>query len=363
MDVKREKAARVIAFYLPQFHPIPENDLWWGAGFTEWTNAAKTRPLFRGHYQPHVPSDLGFYDLRLPETRAAQAELARDHGVEAFCYYHYWFAGRRLLERPFDEVLATGEPDFPFCLCWANASWTGVWHGNPGRVLMEQSYPGKEDYEAHFDFLLKAFRDPRYVTVDGKPLFIVYKPRDVPNVREVSLFLRELAQKAKLPGLYLVGVSHRDRWRPDTHGFDAAVVQRLPGLTGHIPWDIPLLRLKARLGGHRITIYDYRDLLDGFVPERTCEEAYLPCIIPCWDNTPRSGMSGLVIRNSEPELFRQSVRKAVRNVSGKRPEHRLVFLKSWNEWAEGNYVEPDRRYGDAYLRALFDEVMAAKVEC
>src|SRR5688572_208375 len=162
---------RTIAFYLPQFHPTPENDEWWGKGFTEWTNTAKAKPMFRGHYQPHVPADLGFYDLRVPETRAAQAALARAYGVEAFCYYHYWFAGCRILEHPFNNVLASGEPYFPFCLCCSNQTWTGIWHGEPNRVLIEQTYPGEHDHKTHFGYLLQAFRDPRYVRVDGKPLF------------------------------------------------------------------------------------------------------------------------------------------------------------------------------------------------
>src|SRR3954467_6790017 len=172
---------KLISFYLPQFHPIPENDEWWGRGFTEWTNTARATPLFRGHYQPHVPADLGFYDLRLPELRAAQAKLAREHGVEGFCYYHYWFAGRRILERPFDEVLASGQPDFPFCLNWANQTWTGNWHGAPNRVLIEQTYPGMDDHCRHFDALLPAFADQRCMKVDGRPLFVVYRPRELPE--------------------------------------------------------------------------------------------------------------------------------------------------------------------------------------
>ena len=142
--------ARLIAFYLPQFHPIPENDQWWGRGFTEWTNVGKARPLFRGHYQPRLPADLGYYDLRVPEVREAQAELARNAGIEGFCYYHYWFGGKRLLERPFTEVINSGKPRFPFCLCWANQTWSGVWHGAPERVLIEQTYPGREDCVKHF---------------------------------------------------------------------------------------------------------------------------------------------------------------------------------------------------------------------
>src|SRR6185295_18996445 len=187
--------ARLIAFYLPQFHPIPENDEWWGRGFTEWTNAAKAKPLFPGHYQPHVPADLGFYDLRVPETRADQAQMARAHGIEAFCYYHYWLAGKRLIERPFNEVLASGEPDLPFCLCWANQTWTGIWHGAPNRILIEQTYPGMDDHARHFDFLVQAFMDRRHVRVDGKPLFMVYEPTLIPDVRKVTDFWRDRAAK------------------------------------------------------------------------------------------------------------------------------------------------------------------------
>ena len=182
--------ARVIAFYLPQFHPIPENDEWWGKGFTEWTNTAKAKPLFPGHYQPHVPADLGFYDLRVPEARFAQAEMAKEYGIEGFCYYHYYFAGKRLLERPFDEVLNSGMPDFPFCLCWANQTWTGIWHGSPDRVLIEQTYPGPGDDERHFDYLCKAFHDQRYIKVDGKPMFLVYCPKELPEPEKTTEFWR-----------------------------------------------------------------------------------------------------------------------------------------------------------------------------
>lgn len=349
--------ARVIAFYLPQFHPIPENDDWWGKGFTEWTNAGKAKPLFRGHHQPHVPADLGYYDLRVPETRAAQAEMARRHGVEAFCYYHYWFGGKRLLERPFNEVLQSGAPDFPFCLCWANATWTGIWHGDPGRVLVEQTYPGPEDDKSHFQELLRAFSDPRYLRVDGKPLFIVYKPRDVADLPGLVRVFRQMAAEAGLPGLYLVGVAHRDNWNPAEHGFDAVVQQNLPGLTGHVPLRHPLLKLKAKLAGHRLTLYDYADLVDGFIPAKTRQLDCLPCLIPSWDNTPRSGMNGLVMQGSTPALFRRSVRRALDNVADKPAQHRLIFLKSWNEWAEGNHMEPDLRDGHGYLEALRDELL------
>ena len=195
-----DKRARVLAFYLPQFHPIPENDEWWGRGFTEWRNVAKARPLYGRHYQPRIPADLGMYDLRVPETRAAQADLARAYGVEAFCYWHYWFAGRRILERPFNDVLRMKEPNFPFCLAWANQTWTGIWHGLHDKILIEQTYPGREDYIAHFRAVLPAFLDDRYVRVDGKPLFYVYVPKELPNSREFTDLWRELALEAGFNG-------------------------------------------------------------------------------------------------------------------------------------------------------------------
>ena len=203
-----ERPARLIAFYLPQFHPIPENDEWWGKGFTEWTNVAKARPMYRGHYQPHVPSDLGFYDLRVPETRKAQAELAGEYGIEAFCYYHYWFAGRRILERPFNEVLASGQPNFPFCLCWANETWTGVWYGESDRTLIEQTYPGPRDHEQHFAALLPAFRDRRHVLVDGKPLLVIFRPRQLPSPVETLSLWRSMAETLGLRDCILPASAH-----------------------------------------------------------------------------------------------------------------------------------------------------------
>jgi len=198
------RKARVIAYYLPQYHPIPENDAWWGRGFTEWTNVAKARPLFRGHYQPHIPADLGFYDLRVPEVREAQAEMARAYGIEGFCYWHYWFAGKRLIERPFAEVLESGKPDFPFCLAWANQTWTGIWHGASDRVLIEQTYPGPDDHAAHFRALLPAFRDDRYLKVDGKPMFAILQPADL--TAQVLPQWRDLATAAGLKGFHFVGI-------------------------------------------------------------------------------------------------------------------------------------------------------------
>lgn len=356
-----QKRARILAYYLPQFHPIPENDEWWGKGFTEWTNVSKARPLFRGHYQPHVPADLGFYDLRLPEVRAAQADLARNYGLEGFCYYHYWFGGRRLLERPFNEVLKSGEPDFPFCLCWANHTWSGIWDGAPDRVLIEQTYPGMKDYEAHFYFLLNAFTDPRYVTIDGKPVFLVYHPRRVPEMRRVTEFWRDLAVHAGLPGLHLVGVNQNTTWNPNEDGFDASVTERLPPLTNRVTWHHPMIKMMGSLTGRALpTIYSYEELIPQFVTRiRPPYEDY-PCVIPNWDNTPRSGVSGMVLQGSTPELFKRQMRAALARVENEPEERKIIFLKAWNEWAEGNYVEPDLRFGKGYLQVIKDEILAER---
>jgi len=353
--------ARIIAFYLPQFHPIPENDEWWGKGFTEWTNTAKAKPLFHGHYQPHVPANLGFYDLRVPETRAAQAAMAREYGIEGFCYYHYWFAGKRLIERPFNEVLASGEPDFPFCLCWANQTWTGVWHGEPNRVLIEQTYPGMSDYENHFYELLKAFTDDRYIRVEGKPIFLIYDPPAIPDLPGVLDHWRELAVKAGLEGLYLVGVNHDQRWTSAELGLDASMMQKMPPLTGRVSSCYRGLRLKALLAGRPLpTVYSYAEMLHHFLRPGDAEFKEYPCVVPNWDNTPRSGTSGLVLHESTPELFRQQLRRALDKVAGMPRDCRIVFLKAWNEWAEGNHVEPDLKYGKGYLEVIRDEILVSQ---
>jgi hypothetical protein len=350
---------RLIAFHLPQFHPTPENDAWWGKGFTEWTNVAKAKPLFSGHYQPHIPADLGFYDLRLPESRHAQAELAKEYGVTGFCYYHYWFGnGRRMLERPVDEILSSGEPDFPFCLCWANHSWNTVWQGTRD-MLMEQRYPGMHDHAAHIDWLLHAFTDRRYLTVDGKPIFVIYNPDDIPEVRSVMDYWRERAAKAGLPGLWLVGVSHYDpAWSPHTRGMDASTMQALPTRDGHIPWRYPLTKLRQAMqkGKAKLTIRTYEEVMPILLRRNTVDWPDYPLVLPNWDNTPRSGPRGLVLDGATPERFRRHLHEAVSRVAQRPPDQRIVFLKAWNEWAEGNYVEPDQRYGRAYLEVIRDEV-------
>jgi hypothetical protein len=352
------KKARIIAFYLPQFHPIPENDEWWGKGFTEWTNVGKAKPLFKGHYQPRVPADLGYYDLRVPETREEQAKMARDAGVEGFCYWHYWFGnGRRLLERPFNKVLASGKPDFPFCLAWANCSWEDKLFNKDGtkKILIEQTYPGEEDYINHFYSLLPAFKDRRYIFVDGKPLFMIYAYQDMPDPPFFIRLWNRLAKENGLKGIHFVAHTY------DEHdveslirmGFDGVNIVRL---FHFFKEDFSFLERSymkiMRIIFGRGRIVPYKRASQFFIGKEDVLEYCYPTIIPNWDHSPRSGRSGHILVDATPKLFLAHVRKALSIVEKKEPQHKILFLKSWNEWAEGNYMEPDLKYGKGYLNAL-----------
>jgi lipopolysaccharide biosynthesis protein len=350
------RRARVLAFYLPQFHPTPENDEWWGKGFTEWTNVAKAKPLYRGHHQPNIPSDLGFYDLRVPETRIAQAKLAEEHGIEGFCYWHYWFSGKRILERPFTEVLKSKEPDFPFCLGWANATWTGIWHGSPDRILIRQEYPGVKDYENHFYALLDAFTDDRYITIDGKPVFIIFRPEDLPDSQQFTDLWRNLAVKEGLKGIYLIGRAVH-MWSPDIYGFDACCVDYFLTSIGQIdsrPRTVITKKMNRLFA--KPDVYSYRDIIRHSFHSDLYNDDQYPCVIPNWDNTPRSSQNGVVFKGSSPDLFKLHLDKAIRLMRNRPLDKRLLFIKSWNEWAEGNYIEPDQRFGKQYLQAIKENI-------
>jgi lipopolysaccharide biosynthesis protein len=352
VDARRDAAATAIAMYLPQYHPVKENDEWWGRGFTEWTNTASARRLFPGHRQPRVPGELGFYDLRLAETRVAQAELAQEHGIAAFCYWHYWFAGRRILERPFTEVLASGEPQFRFCLAWANQSWSGIAHGAPRRTLITQTYPGREDEKAHFASVLPAFLDRRYLRIEDRPLFLVYRPELLPNAREFTDHWRDLAADAGLPGLFLVADIRNDfADRPpdalEFMGLDGAVFVDLPVDRARRPPLIASAVTRLR-GGPEVLCHSESYVGAPFTQTRPI----FPCVFPNWDNSPRTGRQGIAVVGSSPRILKSHMEGAVASVSRLPVEQRLVFLKSWNEWAEGNYLEPDLEHGRDFLRAV-----------
>lgn len=307
--------ARVIAFYLPQYYPTPTNDKWFGPGFTEWTNVGKARPLFRGHYQPHVPADLGYYDLRYPEIRQRQAELAQDAGIEGFCYYHYWFGnGDMELDRPFKEVVRLRQPDFPFCLCWANQSWYSKFWNNDAqctpRLIKEQRYDDDEGIRRHFLSLLDAFSDTRYIRVDGKPLFMIYRPNEYPDVVRFMTLWRELARKNLGSDFYFVAQATSDRLVKEylRLGFDGVNIVRKDDYLLHRRWNNPLLTLKnkaARLVGLAPYHYDYAKVSRFFVQEDGLERTpnVFPTLIPNWDHSPRSGKRGQVFTHSTPPIL------------------------------------------------------------
>ncbi len=349
--------ARLIAFHLPQFHPIPENDAWWGQGFTEWTNVARARPLFPGHYQPHLPADLGFYDLRLPEARAAQANLARAYGLEGFCYYHYWFGGRRLLERPVNDLLAGGQPDFPFCLCWANEAWSRRWLGEARDILMPQAYSPEDDVN-HIRWLMGAFADARYLRFDGRPIFLVYRPTDLPDPRRTTDTWRQECTRAGLPEPYLVASdAFCPGWDCRTLGFDHTLefnpqLARLPQYMDDGPrWAKLRRNLKLGVRSASLRLYDYAETQHA-LQARVNQHPTLPCVMVSWDNTPRRGRQAIVVTNSDPAVFETTLRATIQSVQSQPPAERLVFVNAWNEWAEGNHLEPDLRFGHQFLEAL-----------
>lgn len=356
------KKARVIAFYLPQFHPIPENDEWWGKGFTEWTNVGKAKPLFKGHYQPRVPTDLGYYDLRVPETRIAQATLAKEAGIEGFCYWHYWFGnGKRLLERPFNEVLESGKPDFPFCLAWANETWKGFNHGMSNRnILIEQKYYGIDDYTAHFYEVLAAFKDKRYITIEGKPIFMIYKPLLFPDMNNFIQLWKKLAREEGLNGIYFIGHTSFVSEIEDIIkiGLDAVNTNRIfsyINLNRSIKRRI-IDKINKIIRGIPM-VYNYKDIFKYFTGKEDEDENIFPTICANWDHSPRSGKEGVVFNNSTPELFEKHINQVLAKIVDKPIEKKIIFLKSWNEWAEGNYVEPDQKFGLQYLEVIRNRIV------
>lgn len=388
-----KEKARVIAFYLPQFHPIPENDKFWGKGFTEWTNAAKAKPLFKGHHQPHIPADLGFYDLRMPEIREQQAQLAREAGIEGFCYWHYWFGnGKQLLQEIFDDVVDSGKPNFPFCVGWANHSWNNKDWVNTRTFskdfyIAEQTYPGPEDHKAHFYSLLKAFKDPRYIKVENKLLFYIFAPLNFPNVNDFMNQWNELAQEEGLNGFFFIALQESAMMVKANHllkrlfhekksikletnvlfkkifdlGFDGVnsrglIISRYRYYSpcmAFLNWFFKSFSLKY-LDWQPVDRYDYKKICNLLFTDEEKANNVFPTIIPNWDRSPRAGKRASVWYNCNPKYFKFQVKKALEMIKNKPEERRILFLMAWNEWGEGNYMEPDLEYGHGYLNALRD---------
>lgn len=367
-----KRKARVIAMYLPQYHPIPENDETWGKGFTEWTNVVRAKPLYKGHQQPRIPADLGFYDLRLPQVREAQAEMAREAGVEGFMYWHYWFGnGKMLLEKPLEEVVASGKPDFPFCYGWANHSWTTkTWAKREGmsdkpKMIAEQLYLGMPDNRLHFDYCLKAFKDHRYITVEGKPLFVIYSPKTFIGLSDFINQWNGWAKENGLEGIYFVG-----QWEGNYPIEELLSI----GLNGVIPASRkmaekrvsgnPLVeRLKkglARRFGFATARYKYSKIMEKMYFEENRLLNCFPKIIPGYDRTPRQGAKAQIYTDPTPQVFQRHIHGTLDYIKNKDFEHKLIFLDSWNEWGEGNYMEPDLKWGHAYLDALKNEIISVE---
>lgn len=350
----------IIAFYLPQYHPTPHNNEWWGEGFTEWTNVAKAKPLYPRHYQPKVPADLGFYDLRMPDIKKKQVELAKEAGVTGFCYYHYWFGnGEQELELPFNQVVESGEPDFPFCLCWANETWSRKFWNKDGDVsgkkdLAVQKYLGEEDDIKHFNTLLPAFKDKRYIRIDGKLLFMIYRPLAFKNISVFINIWNKLAHENDLNGFYFIGytLNADDEYeRIKDLGFDGICSCRLgKNKISNFFWNI---RRAVSIFTKIPIIIPYKKIIPYLIQnfEKDHNDVF-PTMVPNWDHTPRSGANGYLYSNCKPELFESHANDVLGSVKNKPHNRRICFLKSWNEWGEGNYMEPDLKYGKGYIQAL-----------
>jgi lipopolysaccharide biosynthesis protein len=355
----------IIAYYLPQYYPFKENNDWWGEGFTEWTNVGKAKPLFRGHYQPKVPSDLGYYDLRLPNIKENQMLLAKEAGVTAFCYWHYWFGnGKVLLDIPLKQILETQSPNFPFCLGWANESWSAkVWNTNfqdKAKILIEQLYPGEADIINHFNYIKNIITDKRYLRVDNKPIFVIYKPNSLPDS---SFFMRkwnDLIRKSNIAdSFFFIAYAVNQDEIPILleKRFDAVNIVRVgeykfnKNLIRRIYWS--LFRYKVFQQPLKL---NYSFISKYFIHNDDNNPNIIPTLIPNWDHTPRSGKYGVVFHNSTPELFKKHAIDALRIIKNKPENRQILFLKSWNEWGEGNYMEPDLRFGKGYIKALKEAI-------
>jgi hypothetical protein len=363
---------KYLAYYLPQFHPIPENDIWWGKGFTEWTNVKKAKPLFKWHHQPIAPGQLGYYDLlQQPDIQETQSKLAKEHGIGGFIYYQYWFGDKMLLEKPAEAMLKNKKVDIPFCFCWANETWKGIWHGldNPN-VLIEQTYIGIEGYTAYFNYLLPFFKDSRYIKVDNKPMFHVYKLDDI---QDVDIFLdtfNELAIKNGFSGIYLVAtiasdklVNHKlvyakvgvDVFMKMRYGLEFLFSEK--SYFGKI--ERKLKRTVRKLfkstkdidSRQKPLIFDYNKG-SAKMNIKFPDKKYMPCVFPNWDNTARSGNKAMIFKNATPQTWKIHLENTINEMNKNPHNPPFLVIKSWNEWAEGNYLEPDEKYGLKWLEAV-----------
>ncbi len=345
-------AVKLIAFYLPQYHPIPENDEWWGKGFTEWTNVTKARPQFDGHYQPRLPADLGFYDLRLREIRHQQISLAKKYGIYGFCYHYYWFSGTKLLEHPIEDMLSDVGSDMPFCICWANENWTRRWDGKEHEILLGQRYLPGDDME-FIKGLIPFFKDSRYIRLDGAPLLIVYSPQQLPDSKKTTKVWREYCEGVGIPKIHLCAALTHGNEEYIKYGFDSAV--QFPPLNLKIPSSNARLDFANRFSGR---VYNYYEIAERYLAQQYKDNHVFRTVFPSWDNTARRKDSAMVVLNSTPENYEYWLSAAIKKTGEKmQGSDLLVFINAWNEWAEGCYLEPDQRFGISFLESTLRAVM------
>jgi hypothetical protein len=359
---------KIIAFYLPQFHCIPENDLWWGNGFTEWTNTKKAQPLFKGHYQPREPYNDNYYNLLDIDTHKWQAKIAKEYGVYGFCHYHYWFNGKQLLEKPTNLVLESAEPDFPFCLAWANEPWTKIWYaGQENEVLVSQEYGNKNDWKEHFEYLIELFKDKRYIKVENRPMFIIYRPESINCCEEMLVYWNELAKKYGFDGIYYVKMLTCFTKSSSSYEFDAQI-EFEPSYTIKIDpprlWNFTRLtrrslkKIADKIGIRSSLLLDRvnYDTIWSHITSRepSVKKTFLGAFMD-WDNSARKPFDPLIMDGACPEKFKKYIRQQIyrtKNIYNSE----FLFINAWNEWAEGTYLEPDKKYGYQYLQALNEAI-------
>lgn len=338
-------ACKAIAFYLPQFYPFEENNAWWGKGFTEWTNVTKARPLFQGHYQPRLPMDLGFYDLRVPETRYEQIEMAKAYGIDAFCYHYYWFSGKRLLDLPVDAMLADSKSDMPFMLCWANENWTRRWDASEQTILIAQKYKKNDDID-FIKSVIPFFEDDRYLRVDGAPAFIVYRPQHLPNPAKTLQLWRDYCESVGILKLHLICAMVHGNENYEKYGFDAGV--QFPP---HSPNCSNLTPQIDFYNDHTGVAFDYADLAESYMDRSYNGQKVYRTVVPSWDNTARVQERALFLLNATPQNYEYWLKLVKEYTQEHFTNDKLLFINAWNEWAEGCHLEPERIYGHQYLEA------------
>ncbi len=343
---------KLVAFYLTQFHPIPENDEWWGKGFTEWTNATKAQPQFTGHYQPHLPTEFGFYDLRVRQTRRDQIAVAKEFGIGAFCYHYYWFSGKRLLNAPLDDMLADPESDMPFCLSWANENWTRAWDASAHKILIAQKYNSDDDLE-FIKSVVPFMKDRRYLRLDDKPILMVYRPQHLPNAKKSAEVWRKHCKAVGIGEIQIFCCFTHGNWEYQKFGFDGGV--EFP------PHNAKVHNVQKKLPKHENYsgyAFEFKDLAKQYLAHDYLEKNGFRGVYPSWDNTARKGNLATITLNGTPSNYEFWLSQALKKTAIEYPaKERLIFINAWNEWAEGCHLEPDRKYGRAFLEATLSAKM------